>query len=469
MLDSLRSRFIVSHALPLLLIVPLMGIALIYILETQVLLPSIATQTRSEGQLVTDLATANPGVWSDSASAQAFVKRVQNEVDARIMLLDAQGHLLASSDPADSSRIGQLLADEDLNVVLAGQTSVRTEYSQRSDSEAADVLIPVDGTNHQVIGVVRLTHQLASVFERFVRLRVFIGAVMGVALVLGTAVGMILALNLERPLRQLTRSVYELSGGQELTFVPEQGPKEVRALLHAFNTMADRLRALEETRRQLLSNLIHELGTPLGALNAGIQALRGGAAEQAELRQELLGGMEDEVRHLRRLLDDLARLYDRVLGAAKLNLQSLALEEWLSRILTTWHQAAQAKGLHWDADIPADLPVIRADADRLAQVLGNLLSNAIKYTPAGGSISVVARREAGQLCICVGDTGIGVPAEEQALIFNPFYRGRSGGRFAEGMGLGLTIARDLVVAHGGRLEVESSPGKGSRFLVWLPI
>ncbi len=469
MLDTLRSRFVVSHALPLLLIVPLTGIALIYVLETQVLLPSLATETQGEAVLLAEMVSDDPGVWSNSASAQAFVHRVQNDLSARIMLLDAQGRLLGSSDPNDAARLGQPLAFAGLNRILAGQSSVHTNYSEHLDSESADAFVPVFGASHQVIGVVRLTHQLASVFERFLRLRVFIGAVLGVALVLGAMVGFILALNLERPLQQLTQSVNRLSEGQELTPMFEQGAKEVRVLLHAFNTMTERLRMSEETRRQLLSNLVHELGTPLGALNSGLQAMRGGAAEQPELRQELLVGMEEEVRQLRRLLDDLARLYDRVLGAVKLNLQPLALNEWLPRALTTWRQAAQAKGLQWNVEIPAELPVVRADADRLAQILGNLLSNAIKYTPGGGAISVAAQREVDRVGICITDTGIGIPSDEQAVIFTPFYRGRSGGRFAEGMGLGLTIANDLATAHGGRLEVESTPGQGSRFRLWLPI
>jgi two-component system, OmpR family, sensor histidine kinase BaeS len=468
MLNTMRSRFIASHTLPLLVIIPLMGVALIYLLESQVLLPSIATETQGEAVLLATIVSDDPGVWSNATSAQAFIRRMQGDLPARIMLLDAQGRLLVSSDPADASRVGQLVAHAGMNEILAGRASVHTDYSQHLDSESADAFIPVLSANHQVLGVLRLTHQLASVLERFLRLRAFIGVVLASALVLGAAVGMILALNLERPLQQLTQSVFSLSSGQELIPLPERGLKEVRVLLGAFNAMTDRLRTLEETRRQLLSNLIHELGTPLGALNSGLQALRGGAADQVELRQELLGGMEDEVHHLRRLLDDLARLYDRVLGAVKLNRQPVELDEWLPRVLTTWREAALAKDLHWKVEIPSDLPVIQVDVDRLAQVVGNLLSNAIKYTPSGGSISVAARRDAQQVCICVSDTGIGIPSDEQELVFNAFYRGRSGGRFAEGMGLGLTIANDLAIAHGGRLEVESAPGRGSRFRLWLP-
>jgi signal transduction histidine kinase len=101
--------------------------------------------------------------------------------------------------------------------------------------------------------------------------------------------------------------------------------------------------------------------------------------------------------------------------------------------------------------------------------VSNLLSNAIKYTASGGAVSVEAVQEQDVLWIEVSNTGPGIDPEEQARIFAPFYRGRSAGRFPQGMGLGLTIARDLVIAHGGRLELDSAPSRGSRFTIWLPL
>jgi signal transduction histidine kinase len=105
---------------------------------------------------------------------------------------------------------------------------------------------------------------------------------------------------------------------------------------------------------------------------------------------------------------------------------------------------------------------------RFAQVIGNLASNAVKYTPAGGSVSVDAGQEDGQVWIRFSDSGPGIPTEEHEKIFLPFYRSSSGKRIKQGMGLGLSIAKDLVTAHGGHISLESSPGAGSRFTVWLP-
>ena len=125
--------------------------------------------------------------------------------------------------------------------------------------------------------------------------------------------------------------------------------------------------------------------------------------------------------------------------------------------------------MRWEAAIPSDLPTLKVDPVRLAQAEGNLVSNAIKYTPEGGKVAIEAGANRTAVWIKVNDSGPGIGREELDRIFTPFYRGQSGGRFPQGMGLGLSIAKDLIIAHGGRLEVESSPDGGSCFTLWLPI
>jgi len=211
---------------------------------------------------------------------------------------------------------------------------------------------------------------------------------------------------------------------------------------------------------------VHELGRPIGALQSAIQALLGGAGEDPDLRHELLVGMYDQAQRLHPLLNNLADLYEQVLGTLELNRQPTPLSDWLRRTVISWREAAYAKGLHWQLDISEDLPILEVDRDRLAQVLGNLLNNAVKYT-SEGTISVEARLLEDGVIIVVGDTGPGIAPAEQARIFEPFYRSQREKRFPQGMGLGLSIARDLGMAHEGKLMVESGPGQGSRFSVWL--
>jgi two-component system sensor histidine kinase BaeS len=469
MLGTLRRRLILSHVLPLLVIVPLLGIALIYLLEVWVVLPSLSNELADQAGLVVEMARDQPGLWTDPAQAQSFVTRVSPRLTARLMLLDSDGRLLASSDANDAGRLGLPVDHPGLEQALSGQRFSQQARSRGLRAEVADVLAPALSVNQQVAGVVRLSYPLTSVYGRFRLLRYLIAGVLIVGLILGAIAGIALALDLGRPIQDTQRAAEQLAFGQSPAPLAEQGPEEIRSLARSFNVLAARLHTLEESRRQLLANLVHELGRPLGALLAAVQALEGGADREAGLRQELHAGMEVQIRGLQCLLDDLAQLHDRVLGSLELDRQPLALAEWLPATLSPWHEAAIQKGLEWRSSISAALPAISADPDRLAQAVGNLVSNAIRYTPPQGSVTVSAGSQAGEVWLRVSDTGPGIAGEEQARIFAPFYRGPSSGRFPQGMGLGLSIARDLVAAHGGRLTVESAPGAGSHFTIWLPV
>ncbi len=467
MLRTLRSRFVLSHVLPLAIIVPVMGIALIYVLETQVLLGILSRELEGQALLAAKIAAGRPGMWHDLEQAQSFVDEVGQDLATRVMLLDPQAELLASSDPADAGRQGQLLQPEGWVKVESGETSVRTLYSRQMQQEIVDVLVPILDEERQVVGVVRLSHQGANLYDQFLRQRFLVGGILVAGLLLGTGAGLVLALNLERPLREVTLAVDQMASGGQLAPLPERGPLEIQRLLRSVNIFVERLQSLEQARRQLLANLVHELGRPLGAFRSATQALLGRSGEDAALRKELLVGMDEEVDRLAHLLDDLSGLHEQVLGTLELHRRPISLGEWLTHTLPPWREAAQAKGLKWKASLPPSLPTVDADPDRLAQVLGNLLSNAIKYTPPKGTVTLSAGVEEEQAWIRVSDTGPGISPEEQERIFAPFYRSQPGRRFPQGMGLGLSIAYALVAAHGGRLELESSPGLGSHFTVWL--
>jgi len=285
----------------------------------------------------------------------------------------------------------------------------------------------------------------------------------------GIILGWSLALNLSRPIRQVTQAINDLAHGNRQAVVEERGPEEIQLLARSFNSLNERLSSLEKARKQLLANLVHELGRPLGALRSAIQALAGGAGRDPQLLADLTTGMDDETARLQNLLEDLAHLHDQVLGTLELDYKPLSISEWLPKVVRPWQEAARDKHLDWSTEISPDLPEISADPVRLASAVENLVSNAIKYTPSGGMVSVGAGVEGAEIWISVQDSGSGIAAEEQEKVFEPFYRGNQGRRFKQGMGLGLSIARDLVEAHGGWIGLESEPGKGSRFTIHLPL
>ena len=200
-----------------------------------------------------------------------------------------------------------------------------------------------------------------------------------------------------------------------------------------------------------------------------IQVLRDGAKNDLRVLDELLEGMDTETLLLGRVVDDLSHLHDLVIGNLELDLKTVSLSEWLPTILLSAGAVANQKGIDWVVNIPPGLPEIIADPQRMAQAIGNLVNNALKYSSRGDAVTVAAGAKDTFVWIRVTDSGPGIPVEEQAKVFDPFYRGTQKQRIKQGMGLGLSIARDVVQAHQGRLEMKSEPGLGSEFTIWLPV
>jgi two-component system sensor histidine kinase BaeS len=470
MFRSLRNRLILSHILPLIVVSLLTGTALIYVLETRFLLPRLADNLTGEARLLAEITRSEFELWGNPVLFGRMLDRVSLDPAIRVMFLAPDGQMLYTSESGDVARLGVYLEPVGLRNAQLGEEVVLTNYSVwRPHNVLLDVLRPViDPEQQQVIGIVRLTYRLASAFELFTQFRSLIVYVLVFGLLLGAVLGSLLAFNISRPVRQVTQAIYDLAQGTRSEPLSEQGPEEVRAQIRAVNYLVERLRSLEEARRQLLANLVHELGRPLGALRSAIQAIGKGAGQDPQLLEELTAGMDEEAVQLEHVLGDLAHLHGQVLGPMELNRQEINLRDWLPRALRPWEEMAHEKGLTWNESIDPDLPAVYADPVRLSQVVGNLTSNAIKYTPSEGAVTIHAGQQDDMLWIRFQDTGSGIPPGEQEKIFVPFYRGNQDRRIKQGMGLGLTIARDLVQAHGGRISLESTPGRGSLFTVWLP-
>jgi signal transduction histidine kinase len=468
MFNSLRLRLILSHAIPFLLIIPLTGIALVYFLENQVILPNLSAELSGDARIITAVISAQPEMLQDQQLAQYFLSELHPRLAANVMLLDPSGNMVASSNPADIGHSIKIPIPNLSNNQPATLLQSIYHFLQLKP-EVIDFFAPVTDQTGQVIGVVRLSYDFSTIFDEFSSLRTLILGILVAGMLLGIALGAILALNTSKQIMQVAQTVNELACGSPRQTLPEKGPEEIKVLLHAVNFLVDRLNNLEASRKQLLSNLVHELGRPLGALRAGLAAVIRGAKDDPALLDELIQGMDEETARLQHLLEDLSHLYGQLSGSLELNREALNLNEWLPKVLRPWQEAAQEKHLHWEENLPGDLPTIQADPDRLAQAIENLTSNAVKYTSAHGTIAISAGVSDHNLWIQVGDTGPGVAPDEQEKIFEPYYRGNQGRRIKQGMGLGLSIAKDLVLAHGGKIDLDSTPGIGSKFTISLPV
>jgi signal transduction histidine kinase len=453
--------------IPILVVMPLVGMALIYLLESQVLLSDLSDDLTEQAHIIAEAVSRQPELLQNSDLAASYVTQIQLNIEGEVLFVGSRGTLIATSDPDLREDIGKIPEIDGLEKAVAGVPSVVLHYSWSRPGGTA--LVPVSDVNQQLIGVVGVTERLDAAASQFGDLRRVIVLAILIALVVGVVLALILARRLERPLVSVTDAVGEIAEGRRTEPIAEEGPEEIQNLIRSVNALAADLRSLEDTRRRLLANLVHELGRPLGAIRAAIHVLRKGAVEDQMTRDELLLGIEDEVIRMQPLLDDLAQLHGQVMGKVRINPEAVALSDYLPPLIIPWRAAALDKGLHWEAQIPKDLPIITIDPDRIGQVIGNLLSNAIKYTPESGSIRISASSSVDDVRIRVSDTGPGIALGEQERVFEPFYRSQESRRFPQGLGLGLTIARDLVEVHGGQLEISSQIGKGSDFVIILPI
>ena len=465
-LRSLRSQLILSHLLPLIIVLPVLGLIFITIVESQILLVNVVDDLRRAALMVAAQAANEPIVWQDNAQAQDFIAKFRVNLQREVILLSPDGSSAAPLTTPTPSEL-PLLTATDLAILRTGQSLIKSQYGL-IDTQA-EAYAPVLDAQRIIVGIVRVTDRLGDVYQGFLRIRNLVILSLLGAFVVAIAIARWLAERTERRLQGVARAVEQVADGQTPALTPESTPREFRGVLLAVQALSDRLKSSEETRKRLLANLVHELGRPLASLQAAIHALQQGAAQDAALRDDLLHGMDDQVEHLKPLLDNLARLYKQSIGPAELQREPIGLSEWLPQILITWQAAALAKGLQWQINVPADLPFVSIDSNQMAQVIGNLVANAIQYTPAGGRVTIAAGHKLDRVWLAVEDTGSGIAPEISAHIFDPFYRGTPSQRFPQGMGLGLAIARDIARAHGGDITVQSTVGQGSRFTVDVPL
>lgn len=284
----------------------------------------------------------------------------------------------------------------------------------------------------------------------------------GAAIAAALLVAFLLAQTLSRPLRRIRLTAERVERGDLAARVEVGGDPEVRAVGRALNRLTETLGHEEEIRRAGVADLAHELRTPVNGLLVRIEAAQDGVLDSTEN----LEAMHAETLRLARLLDDLARLGDAERPGLLLDKRPLDLTEVARAAADSFAPRFAEQSIALRLEL--DSVFVLGDGDRLGQIAANLLSNALRYTDAGGEVRLSVRREDGDAMLEVADTGVGIAAEDLRHVFTRFWRGdRSRSRATGGAGIGLAIVRELVRAHDGRIDVESAPGRGSRFRVVL--
>lgn len=271
------------------------------------------------------------------------------------------------------------------------------------------------------------------------------------------------------PVQAISQATQRIANGRYDERVQVIGEDELSQLAARFNLMAEKLDQVEAMRRRLIGDVSHELRTPLTAIKGSMEGLMDGILPATD---ETFQQVHAEAERLNRLVNDLQELSRVEARAYQLDIQSVDVSTLVRTVTKRLSPHAESKRITLDLDLTPDLPPVLADEDRAVQVLTNLTGNALQYTPEGGRVNLSAKRIDGEVQISVRDTGIGIPPEHISHIFDRFYRvDKSRSRQAGGgSGIGLTIARALVVAHGGRIWAESAGNeKGSVFTFTLPI
>jgi signal transduction histidine kinase len=347
---------------------------------------------------------------------------------------------------------------------------------------AAELVMPTAFQNHLAL-MARLMNALAQGQAQGIEADLFTGfrsaftEALGLAAIAAFATGLLASFFVSHqvgsPVRAMMSASQRIAEGDyhervKLPEIPVEQLDELNQLALSFNQMATRLEQTETMRRQLIGDVAHELRTPLAAIKGSLEGLVDGVLPATP---ETFNQIQNEAERLQRLVNDLQELSRVEAGAYELHLHAVAPGGLTRVVMERLSRQYEEKGVALEMRVPENLPAVLVDEDRIGQVLLNLVGNALQYTQAGGKVVIQAHAEGNQVLFSVQDNGRGISAEHLPLIFTRFYRvDKSRSRAGGGSGIGLTIAKYLVEAHGGRIWAESEgEGKGSTFNFGLPV
>jgi len=385
----------------------------------------------------------------DWEGIQPFVEQWGNIHGQRIILTDNQGTVIADSqgellgEPYQADAPGRVIS------FLWGEDSIGTLYTSPEMLPRAGLAPPPPSAPSLYLAIGRF----------------FIwGGLIAVAI--AVALTFLLSRLTLAPVRALTSAAERLGRGDFSQRVQIKDKGEFGELARTFNSMVGDLEHAEKLRQNMVADVAHELRTPLSNIQGYLEALRDGVMKPDK---KTIRSLYEEASLLSRLVDDLQELSLAEADELKLVRQPEDIGELIRQAAAAVEAQERTKGVSLTVELPKKLPPVNIDSRRIGEVLRNLLENAVAHTSKGGTITLAARQLDKLVEVSVTDTGEGIPAEELPNIFERFYRvDKSRTRATGGSGLGLTIAKRLVEAHGGRIEVQSETGKGSRFVFTVP-
>jgi len=400
------------------------------------------------------------------AIVQSAINRYSEEWDVRILVINDRARVLRDSnhDVLDSYAGQTLLRPEVLNALNRQDTTVL-----RRNDYALNVAVAVHDEISGRVGAILLIADVSDIFDTVAEIR-------NTLILYSVAVGLLVIVlvfvmshRLIAALRQIMRVVQRMSMGKLNVRIPISSRDEYSVLSKAFNNMAEKLEQQEKTRDEFVSNVSHEMKTPLSAIKVLSESILTLESVPEEVYREFFEDINSEVDRMTNINNDLLALVKVDQREQTLHLAPVNINELVEDILKRLSPLAEKKKV---VLLYEEVRLVEIDADdvKLALAISNIVENGIKYTPRGGTVKVVVDSDHQFAYITIQDTGIGVPEEEQDKIFNRFYRvDKTRDRDTGGTGLGLAIARSTVLLHNGSIRLTSKPEEGSVFILRLPI
>lgn len=362
------------------------------------------------------------------------------------------------------------LADANWRIVYDGAGDAEgSKLAARDRSKALPITRDYNG---EVVGYLLLS--LPGGADRFGELEqrflsgmqriLIIGATLAIGV--GLAMGVLLSRNLTAPLSRLAAAARAVAAGHLDQRVDVEGSAEIVEVGQAFNDMTTALATSEQQRQNMVADVAHELRTPLSVIQGNLRAILDGVYP---LDASEISRVYDETRLLSRLVDDLRELALADAGQLRLHLRPVDVGILIRAAVDSMTPAAEMQGVTLETELPESMPRVLADSDRVAQVMRNLLVNGVRHTPAGGEVRIGVAQLGRFIRVSVADTGEGIAPEDLAHVFERFWQADRARARRGRSGLGLSVAKSLVEAQGGRIWLESELGRGSTFQFTLPI
>lgn len=404
---------------------------------------------------------------------QGAVERRATRLGVTIAVVDRDGRLLADSSPPLEGK--NLSHEQEINEALAGVIANSTRSEPQSNTNWMYVACPVRSMG-ETTGAIRVGVQLTEIDKRVKKDLIVFLEIIAATGVVTVLISLWLAKRVNRPLKEMSALAKQISiSGDFSAFLPVGRKDEIGELCLSFNQMIGRLREQERMRQEFISNASHELKTPTMAISSVVEALQAGAVDDPKLRGQFLGSLERLTDRLTSLIQDLLDISKLDSGAEAQWNEEADIGQLLLESLDQVRSAAEKKQISLSAQIPSesagDALKVSCNASQLTRAFTNILTNAVKYTPESGSVTASVKGLPDEMLeVRIQDTGVGIEASDLPHIFDRFYRAdKARTRETGGTGLGLAITREIIARHHGTVEVESVVGKGSTFIIRLPV